>query len=164
MAEPANLYSPHHPHEPEVAPVLDPEGRCLVCAFAIQQRQECEEQLDRLRTEKEHLRHRCENQARQLHFKDETLREKNLALDALHFVWCDGSCAGGVHRYTDETFTEEVVLQAEYQAKRLRMKYTNMTWVIENYPNLPNTQSDWHRQHVERLKRKLGYHNVSDPD
>lgn len=28
--------SPKHPHEPEIPPVLDPEGRCLVC------RLECE--------------------------------------------------------------------------------------------------------------------------
>jgi hypothetical protein len=26
--------SPQHPHEPEVAPVLDAEGRCLICLVA----------------------------------------------------------------------------------------------------------------------------------
>lgn len=115
---------------------------------------------EELRAEVEALRARCDMQKRELHHKDEALREKNLALDALHYVWCDGGCVGGVHRYTDETFTEEVVLQAEYQALRLRRKFNGMRWQIENWPNLPTTQSDWHRQHVERLKRKIAYGRV----
>jgi hypothetical protein len=28
-------YSSQHRHEPEVAPVLDAEGRCLICAMAV---------------------------------------------------------------------------------------------------------------------------------
>lgn len=93
----------------------------------------------------------------EIHYKNLALQEKNLALDALHFVWCDGACPSGVHRYTDETFTEDVVLQAEYQALRLRRKWNAMRWQIENLPHLPTTQSEWHRQYVERLKRKIGY-------
>ena len=30
-AEEPNQYSPKHPHEPEVAPVFDKLGRCLIC-------------------------------------------------------------------------------------------------------------------------------------
>lgn len=92
---------------------------------------------------------------REIRHKDEALREKNLALDELHYVWCDGNCAGGVHRYSDEYFTEAVVLQAEYQAKRLRSKYTTMRWVVENWNNRPDTQSEWHHKHVECLREKL---------
>lgn len=31
MSEPINTFDPRHPHEPEIAPVFDGEGRCLVC-------------------------------------------------------------------------------------------------------------------------------------
>jgi len=116
----------------------------------------CEELLQQYREKIEHLK-------REIHFKNETLHEKNLALDALHYVWCNGHCPGGVHRYTDETFTEEVVLQAEYQAKRLRSKYNTMVWAIENWPKGPGF-SDWHKQHIERLKRKLGYYQEREKD
>jgi hypothetical protein len=39
----ANFYDPRHPHEPEVAPVFDPEGRCLVCGCQWR-----DQQIDRL--------------------------------------------------------------------------------------------------------------------
>ena len=26
-------------------------------------------------------------------------RQRNLSLDALHFVWCSGGCVSGVHRF-----------------------------------------------------------------
>lgn len=29
----ADAFSPHHPHEPEMLPILDDEGRCLVCCL-----------------------------------------------------------------------------------------------------------------------------------
>jgi len=47
-------------------------------------------------------------------------RERNLQLDALHFVWCNGGCATGVHRWTDGAVTEELVREAERNTRRLR--------------------------------------------
>lgn len=108
-------------------------------------------------SEIEELRAKCKRQAEEIHYKNLSLHEKNLALDALHFVWCDGGCASGVHRYTDEPLTEEIVLQAEYQALRLRRKFNGMRWQIENWPKIPTTQSDWHKAHIETLKRKIAY-------
>ena len=58
----------------------------------------------------------------------ETLREKNLSLDALHFVWCSGGCSSGVHRYTKKELTEEIVRRAEAEVRRLR------TWFINAHP------------------------------
>lgn len=57
---------------------------------------------------------------KQLQLKDEALHRKNLELDALHFVWCSGGCDGGVHRWVDERLTEETVIEAERNTKRLR--------------------------------------------
>lgn len=30
-----NFYSEKHPHEPEIAPVYDTDGRCLICVVAV---------------------------------------------------------------------------------------------------------------------------------
>lgn len=51
------------------------------------------------------------------------LHQKNLALDAMHWVWRDGGCPGGVHRYDDmreAPLTEEIVAAAERNTERLR--------------------------------------------
>jgi len=47
---------------------------------------------------------------------------RNRDLDALHLVWCDGGCTGGVHRYCGkpEDVTEAVVEAAEANTERLR--------------------------------------------
>lgn len=65
---------------------------------------------------------------RQVQQKDESLREKNLALDAYHHVWCSGTCASGVHRYHDTPLTEEIVKEAEFNTKRLRSKFDEMVF------------------------------------
>lgn len=53
------------------------------------------------------------------------LERKNRELDALHYVWCNGGCDGGTHRWTENTVTEEVVLEAERNTKRLREWFDN---------------------------------------
>lgn len=57
-------------------------------------------EIERLKTENARLK-------QDIKMKDEVLHYKNLALDALHFVWCNGSCKG-VHVYdTQVELTEE---------------------------------------------------------
>lgn len=51
---------------------------------------------------------------------------KNRELDALHLVWCDGACPGGVHRWSDLIVTEELVAAAERNTKRLRHWYSGV--------------------------------------
>ena len=70
------------------------------------------------------LRRHCTNQQHCLH-------EKNLKLDALHYVWCSGGCNGGVHRWSENTITEEIVLEAERNTKRLREWYECHKRVVE---------------------------------
>jgi len=71
------------------------------------------------------LEKKIAKQAQELAILNKALAEKNRELDAMHYVWCDGGCQGGVHRYTKEALTEDVVERAERNTKRLR------TW-LEN--------------------------------
>lgn len=72
------------------------------------------------------------------------LHERNLQLDALHHIWCDGGCSTGAHRWTGQTITEEVVQQAERNTKRLRSWWNNyqyrnkMGWQTER----PSSSAD----------------------
>lgn len=56
---------------------------------------------------------------------NEVLHRKNVMLDALHMVWCDGGCKGGTHRWTEDTISEEVVEAAERNTARLRQWWAN---------------------------------------
>ena len=56
---------------------------------------------------------------------NDVLHRKNLELDALHFVWCDGGCPSGVHRFDHGELTEEIVVEAERNTKRLRAWWLN---------------------------------------
>lgn len=62
---------------------------------------------------------RIERYKSQITDLQETLRVKNIALDALHYVWCSGGCG-------DRLLTEELVTSAEHQVQRMR------TWLESN--------------------------------
>jgi len=51
--------------------------------------------------------------------------ERNAQMDALGRVWCDGGCAGGMHRYTDEPVTAEQVAFLIRNAVRARTWFVN---------------------------------------
>jgi hypothetical protein len=54
---------------------------------------------------------------------------KNLELDALYHVWCDGSCKGGSLRFGGGhrgPLSEEVVRMAETNTQRLRRRWNNL--------------------------------------
>ena len=55
----------------------------------------------------------------------DSLHEKNLALDAMGFVWCDGGCEGGIYRYNNKELTEEILKKAEQNVKRMRTWFEN---------------------------------------
>lgn len=76
---------------------------------------------------------RIQNQRAELRRFNECLREKNVALDALHYVWCDGGCRDGVHRWTEGEITEEIVLAAERNARRLRTWLTSKNYRDDIY-------------------------------
>lgn len=76
------------------------------------------DELARLRAENAELR-------RRLTFQRDNNHERNVELDALHYVWCDGGCECGTHRFTLGEVTEEVVVAAERNTKRLRSWWEN---------------------------------------
>lgn len=85
---------------------------------------------------------------------NQVLHRKNLDLDALHFVWCDGGCPGGVHRFAsdqDVRLTEEMIERAERNTKRLRSWWNTVKWRLTGY--YP-TMSEWHKQYAERAASK----------
>jgi hypothetical protein len=51
---------------------------------------------------------------------NEVLHKKNIALDALHYVWCDGGCTSGMHRFSSPEITEEMVVAIERNTRRMR--------------------------------------------
>jgi len=70
---------------------------------------------------------RCFEELRaQVRTMQEVLERKNKELDALHYVWCNGGCDTGVHRWTGGPLTEEIVALAERNTARLR------TWLKNN--------------------------------
>lgn len=77
--------------------------------------------IDELITLQSHI----EKLKKEIAKKDQALREKNLALDAMHFVWCNGCCNNGTHRWTEQNITEEIVREAELNTQRLRQWWTN---------------------------------------
>jgi hypothetical protein len=61
--------------------------------------------------------------------------QKNKELDALHYVWCDGGCDGGVHRYENMNkvpLTKEVVRLAEANIFRLTTWFINHEFKKKN--------------------------------
>lgn len=53
-------------------------------------------------------------------------QRRNTELDALHYVWCDGGCASGVHRYEHRgPLTQEMVDAAVRNTKRLVTWWNN---------------------------------------
>lgn len=72
-------------------------------------------EVTRLRAEIEELR-------QQLAIAQRNNQRRNVELDALHYVWCDGGCSAGVHRYDGkgpEAITPEIVAAAVRNTERL---------------------------------------------
>ena len=81
-----------------------------------------------LRIEIAKLQEKCKNQAKELTHLNNTLRCKNIALDAYHHVWCNGGCYSGVHRYDKlgpDTVTQEIVDTAIRNTDRLKTWFAN---------------------------------------
>lgn len=98
------------------------------------------------------LRVKVKQQAVEITHLSRVLERKNRQLDALHLVWCDGACSGGVHRWQDSDVlvTEELVKLAERNTKRLRTWYDGVKFRYETW----QTASEWHREYAARAAAK----------
>lgn len=95
------------------------------------------------------LHRKIARQAAELTRLREVIERKNRELDAMHFVWCTGGCAGGVHRWSDGEITEAMVVHAERQAVRLRSWFTNALY--------RTSREDW-----SAARRRLKFRRFSD--
>lgn len=77
------------------------------------------------------------------------LERKNREMDALHYVWCDGGCPRGVHRWNDALITRELVEAAERNTRRLRRWYRTVEFRL----TLPGAK-EWQRRRWERTAAK----------
>lgn len=69
---------------------------------------------------------KVKKQAEEITTLNEVLRQKNLNLDALHFIWCSGGCEGGHNRYGETNeLTKEIIKYAEHNVKRMKTYYKN---------------------------------------
>lgn len=76
--------------------------------------------------ETENLHKKIKSLKREIHLMQEQAYRRNLELDALHYVWCDGGCPKGVHRYGEHPpLTKEIVKEAQRSVKRLTQWYNN---------------------------------------
>ena len=140
------------PNEAKAAAILDAAAPVLAEANA--------QAIANLRREIDHMR--------------QVLERKNRQLDALHLVWCDGGCPGGVHRYQDEDVlvTEELVAAAERNTERLRHWYEAVKFRHETYGpdprdpsrQFPSTASEWHRQYAARAAARTDLAGRSIPE
>lgn len=96
--------------------------------------------------ELENLKKKNRAQAHEITNLAKALARKNLEVDALHFVWCDGGCYSGIHRYSDVRLTEEMILRAERNTRRMRSWYNTVKWRLTKFP----TMSQWHAKYAER--------------
>jgi len=80
---------------------------------------------------------------REVTILQQALHKKNLELDAMHYVWCDGGCDSGVHRWTEDTVTEEIVRLAEINTIRLRRWYNNKLFKVKWLTMSEEEQMEW---------------------
>lgn len=107
---------------------------------------------DDARAEVARLRAKIGNQAANIDEMRKALERKNRQLDALHLVWCDGACPGGVHRWNpDLIVTEELVEIAERNARRLRSWYNGVRFRLGLKQR---TADDWLRRYALRAAAK----------
>jgi hypothetical protein len=66
---------------------------------------------------------------------------RNLELDALHYVWCNGGCSSGVHRWNKEAVSEELVQEAVRNTSRLVSWYRNRQF-RHDWDTAPATMQD----------------------
>jgi hypothetical protein len=104
------------------------------------------------------LEEKVRRQAHQIRQMQVVLERKNRELDALHYVWCDGACSRGVHRWDDALITRELVETAERNTQRLRRWYR----VVEFRLRLPGAD-DWQRRRYRAAAAKTDLLPESQP-
>jgi hypothetical protein len=94
----------------------DPDPK-FIAHFNPKKIEEMLDLIEKLEKENYELKRQLSNQRDNNH-------RRNVELDALHYVWCDGGCKSGVHRWSKNTITQEVVDAAVRNTNRLVAWYS----------------------------------------
>lgn len=81
-----------------------------------------------LRADWERQREQIRELKRQITIARENNAQRNRELDALHYVWCDGTCSTGANRYGEDGpdgITQEIVDAAVRNTERLKRWWAN---------------------------------------
>lgn len=100
-------------------------------AKAIREAHGMTEKGANLATHLHYVNERNKALAAQVTALNNALNEKNKELDALHYVWCDGGCESGAHRYDGKgasAVDEEVAKRAVRSLTRIFRKHGNMLY------------------------------------
>jgi len=63
----------------------------------------------------------------------ENNHQRNLELDAMHYIWCDGGCGGGAHRFTENNLDQGVIDAAIRNTSRLVTWWVNHKYRMGNF-------------------------------
>ena len=110
------------------------DHNCIWCKILIRQRDKARDDLGRAIKGKELNKFKALKL--EVQKMQKALERKNKELDAMHFVWCDGGCSTGVHRFDElgpEAITEKIVEMAERNTRRLRRWYETFKYRREHY-------------------------------
>jgi hypothetical protein len=99
---------------------------CFWCRIYKRERDDARSELAQSLTDEERLQiARLRTEIRRMQLAAE---KRNRDLDAMHWVWCDGGCEGGVHRFDGEgpeAVTQSVVDAAIHNTERLKRWWAN---------------------------------------
>lgn len=105
-----------------------------------------------------------ERRKQEVTYLNECLRKKNVALDAMFWVWCSGGCSGGMLYYSrgedkveidvPTEITLEMVEAAERNVKRMRQWYNNHKFKTEWDAMTPEErEAKWKQMREQQGKR-----------
>lgn len=86
-----------------------------------------------METEIEILKRQNDRLRKEVATKDRTLGRKNLELDALYHVWCNGGCRKGMFRYQPgQVLTQEAISLFEKNLDRMKVYFRNYEYRQKN--------------------------------
>lgn len=103
------------------------EPECAGCRMFKWERDKARSELAQSKTEEE--RREIQRLKREIREMQLAAEKRNRELDAMHWVWCDGGCYTGVHRFDEEgpaAITQEIVDAAVRNTERLKRWWA--TW------------------------------------
>lgn len=99
---------------------------------------------------------------RQLTIVQRENHQRNVEMDALHYVWCDGGCKSGVHRFGEHPpLTEAIIAAAERNVQRLRRWFVNKAGrelpptVAARTPAWRDAEQKLHEEYVEQTNKAI---------